>query len=128
MRTRITAWLVTLTAGSVVIGLPAQAQVPSQFDGRYVGSTTNTTGGKNTQGCVNARNKTISVSGGVFAYDTTSTTTHQVFHDKLSIGPDGSFKGTVGNGGQMSGQFTVSGMTGQWAVLTCLFKLDFKKR
>jgi hypothetical protein len=111
----------------LAIQMPSKAQAAGPFDGTYVGTTTNTTMGKGTQGCVNATRKTITVKDGVFEYVTTSTSTHQEFHDKLPVGPDGSFKGTVGNAGQMSGTFTATGMTGEWAVLACLFKMDFKK-
>jgi hypothetical protein len=127
MRLFTAAGISVVLIGCLVIQMPTKAQAAGPFDGTYVGSATNTTMGKGTQGCVNATRKTITVKDSVFEYVTTSTSTHQEFHDKLALGPDGSFKGTVGNGGQMSGTFTANGMTGEWSVLSCLFKMDFKK-
>ncbi len=114
-------------AALAMVWTPSIALAAGPFDGSYIGSTINMTGGKGTQGCLNANNKTIVVKDSVLDYTSTSTSTHEVFHDKIPVGADGNFKGTAGLGGQMSGQFTATGMTGQWSVLACQFKMEFKK-
>jgi len=123
------ATLLTMSLSAcLALTTPLPAQAASPFDGVYSGGWANTTMGKGTSYCgAPQTDKKITVADGVFEFTNYSTSTKQTFHDRLPVGADGNFKGTVGNSGEIKGTFTASGMTAIWDVGVCHIKMDFKK-